>query len=339
MNASDTHTKNRHHIIVGVMRGGPSSEYDVSLKTGGNVMNALRDRYQVRDIFVDKNGRWHIDGVARPAERILPHVDVVFNALHGEWGEDGRVQQILEAHNKPYTGSGSFASALGMNKWLSKKFFRDAKLKVPEAVLMDINALDHLSHMEAYKKLDSLLHDFHGVAVVKPVAAGSSVGVSVVRDVRHLKQALDEAHTFGSQALIEKYIFGKEGTVGVVAGSHGDTLYALPPISIKNKSSNKDFFGYDAKYQDDLHELVCPGEFTTEERIALEDAATRAHKALGLRHYSRSDFIITPNGVYILETNSLPGLTSSSLIPRALAASGVSFHDFLDHVIDLALRR
>ena len=116
--------KKSRKLKVGVLRGGPSGEYEVSLKTGKNIIDTLRSRenYEVQDIFIDRNGNWHSAGIARPAERILPHIDVAVNALHGTYGEDGRVQQILESHNIPFTGSGSLGSAIGMNKPLAKNF-------------------------------------------------------------------------------------------------------------------------------------------------------------------------------------------------------------------------
>lgn len=323
--------KDRSNIVVGVMRGGPSAEYEVSLKTGANVLNGLRDRYKVRDIFIDRAGRWHTDGLERSPDRVLPHLDVVFNALHGTYGEDGRVQQILDSYNVPYTGSKSMPSAIGMNKWLSKKFFRERKLNTPRGVVF-----------EKKQKIDestihSILKDFGGTVVVKPLSAGSSVGVSVVRKPGDFLNALDLALEHSEKALVEEYIAGREATVATLEGSERGTLHALPPIEIRNKSASGDFWNYESKYSDDLHELVCPGDFSAEERIVLEDSAIRAHKALGLSHYSRSDFIVNPHGIYILETNSLPGLTSASLVPVALKTAGVHFHEFLDHIIDLAM--
>ncbi len=329
MSSSPTRTRK---LTVGVMRGGPSSEYEVSLKTGSNIMKELRDRHTVRDIFIDRTGRWHIDGVERSPDRILPHVDVVFNAMHGTFGEDGRVQAILDAHKTPYTGSNALASALGMNKWLSKKYFREHKLNTPRGTLLRQHSYDD-------RILDALLEDFKGMVVVKPVAAGSSIGVSLVRDHASFHDALHNAFAYSPEALAEEYILGKEATCGVVEGSHRGEIYALPPVEIRNTSAHKDIWGYDAKYSDDLHELVCPGDFSRDERWAIEDAAIRAHKALGLSHYSRSDFMVTPNGIYILETNTLPGFTSASLFPKALAVAGVHVHEFLDHVLELAMRK
>lgn len=325
-------TSEKRTLTVGVMRGGPSSEYEVSLKTGANVMNELRGRHNVRDIFIDREGNWHIDGVSRSPERILPQVDVIFNALHGTYGEDGRVQSILDAHGKPYTGSGALASAIGMNKALAKKFYRDHNIQTPRGVVIRPHAYDEHT-------LSSILEDFHGAAIVKPVSAGSSIGISVARDPRGFEQAIHAALSHSPEALVEEYLFGREATVAVVEGSEPGQVYTLPVIEIRNTSADKDIWNYDSKYSDDLHELVVPGNFTVEESIALENAAMRAHKALGLSHYSRSDFMVTPSGIYILETNTLPGMTSASLLPHALKAAGIKVSEFLDHVLDLAMRR
>jgi D-alanine-D-alanine ligase len=328
--ATDNTIKSRK-LKVGVMRGGPSSEYEVSLKTGGNVLSALRDRHTVRDILIDKNGVWHIDGLARNPERIFPHVDVMFNALHGQYGEDGRVQQILDSHGVAYTGSKSLPSAIGMNKILSKKFFVGAGLKT--ARHLEVKSRD-LESKEMSKIWDEL-----GARpmIVKPTSAGSSIGVSLVRDHQNLKEAIESALEHSTSALIEEFIEGREATCGVVQGSFGNDTYALSPVEIKNLSENKDVWDYESKYSDALHELVCPGNFTSKEEKAIQSGAMLAHKALGLRHYSRSDFIVSDDGVYILEVNTLPGMTAASLFPKALAVADCTLGDFLDHIILLAV--
>lgn len=323
-------------LKVGVMRGGPSSEYEVSLKTGKNVLSALRDRHQVHDILIDKNGAWHIDGLARNPERIFPHVDVMFNALHGQYGEDGRVQQILDSHGIPYTGSKSLPSAIGMNKILSKKFFEGAGILTPRH--LEVKSRDLES-----KEMTKIWDEFGDrPMIVKPTSAGSSIGVSLVRKSaddggQNLKEAIEKALEHSASALLEEFIEGREATCGVVQGSFGNDVYALHPVEIKNLSENKDVWDYESKYSDALHELICPGNFTAKEERAIQDGAMLAHKALGLRHYSRSDFIVSDRGVYILEVNTLPGMTAASLFPKALSVAEVSLSDFLDHILLLAV--
>ena len=319
-------------LKVGVMRGGPSGEYEVSLKTGNSVMSALRDKHTVRDIFIDKAGAWHIDGVARTPDRIFPHVDVVFNALHGEYGEDGRVQQLMDAYGIPYTGSKTLGSAIGMNKILAKKYFIDHGLKTPR----HLKVRSENNNKETIVKIKK---EFPGISIVKPVSAGSSLGVSVVRDPEAFGEALEKAFAYSPSAMIEEYIQGREATCGVGEGSRAGDLYALHPVEIRNLSENKDLWDYESKYSDELHDLICPGNFTPEEAAAIQDFSIRAHNALDLRHYSRSDFIVADDGIYILEVNTLPGLTASSLFPRALAAANLSLAKFLDHVVQLAVNK
>lgn len=326
---NDTTPKSRK-LKVGVMRGGPSSEYEVSLKTGANILSALRDRHKVHDILIDKSGGWHIDGLARTPERIFPHVDVLFNALHGQYGEDGRVQQILDSHGVPYTGSKALPSAIGMNKVLAKKFFKDAGLKTPRHVEIRRDNFDGQVISKTFK-------DFSDEVIVKPTSAGSSIGVSLIRRKEDLSRAIEAALEHSTSALIEEFIEGREATCGVVQGSFGSDTYALHPVEIKNLSEERDVWNYASKYSDELHELICPGNFNATEEKAIQNGAMLAHKALGLRHYSRSDFIVADDGVYILEVNTLPGMTQSSLFPKALAVAECSLPDFLDHILLLAV--
>lgn len=314
------------------MRGGPSSEYDVSLKTGGNILSVLRDRHETHDILIDKAGNWHIDGMARTPERIFPHVDVMFNALHGQYGEDGRVQQILDSHGVAYTGSKALPSAIGMNKVLAKKFFRDAGLKTPRHVEIRRDSYD--GHV-----ISKTFSDFSNEVIVKPTSAGSSIGISLIRKKEDLNGAIEAALEHSTGALVEEFIKGREATCGVVQGSFGNDAYALHPVEIKNLSKENEIWGYESKYSDELHELICPGNFTNKEEEAIQNGAILAHQALGLRHYSRSDFIVADDGVYILEVNTLPGMTPSSLFPKALAAAECSLGDFLDHILMLAVNQ
>jgi D-alanine-D-alanine ligase len=168
------------------------------------------------------------------------------------------------------------------------------------------------------------------------VSGGSSVGTAIAKTLLELESAIDDALQYSDQALIEEFIFGREATCGVVDNFRNESIYSLLPVEIR-KPSNATFFDYDAKYSGKSEE-ICPGNFTAVEKEMIQKIAKEAHKALGLRHYSRSDFIIHPKrGIYILETNTLPGLTSESLLPKSLQAVGCSLSDFFDHLIKLAL--
>jgi D-alanine-D-alanine ligase len=322
-------------IRVGVLRGGPNSEYEVSLKTGGNVLSALRgkltDKYGAYDILIDRAGNWHIDGMPVDQYDIAHRFDVIFNALHGSYGEDGKVQQILEAHGIKFTGSDSLASAVGMNKGLSKNVFKNNGLKTPVGKEIDSSRVKEFAEDVAHE----LFMSFPMPAMVKPMSAGSSVGVSIVRTRAELVPALREAVKHGDSVLIEEYIPGIEATVAVIEGFRGQELYVLPVIEIRPKTK---FFDYQAKYAGQSDEIV-PAGFSSKVKEELSALAQKAHRALGLRHYSRSDFIISPRrGIYILEINTLPGLTEQSLVPKALRSVGSDTHELVDHLIDLALK-
>ncbi|MEY2664207.1 MAG: hypothetical protein RIT04_15 [Candidatus Parcubacteria bacterium] len=337
---------------VGVLRGGPSNEHDVSLQSGATVLRNLSpEKYHAIDIFIDRDGQWHIGGLAMSPHDVLSKVDVVFNALHGAYGEDGKVQRILDMHGIPYTGSDSISSAIGMNKALSKKAFQKAEiegkigLKIAQHVLIDKSEIeaetggddDTALASVLREKLLAIFRSFPMPVVVKPVASGSSVGVSIARSFEELEAGVVAAFEFGDVVMIEEFIQGTEATCGVIEGLRGQDLYALPPVEIR--PTHGGFFDFEAKYEGKSHEIV-PGNFTHAEKVELERLARAAHTALGLRHYSRTDFIISPRrGIYILETNTLPGLTEASLVPKALHAVGVSIRDFLDHLITLAIAR
>lgn len=318
-------------IHVGVLRGGPSSEYDVSLKTGGAVLRFLpNDKYEPHDILITKEGEWHLNGMLSSPERVGRSVDVVFNALHGEYGEDGTVQTILDNLNLPYTGSGRLPSALAMNKPLANEILRKAGFRVPAFVLVEEHDEPELAAQQVFLKISPPW-------VVKPADRGSSVGLSFVRTFSNLAGAIKRAADYSKRVLVEQFVKGREATVGVVEGLRGERHYVLPPIEIKTPG-NKPVWEYDDKYSGATLEL-CPGPFCDEDKARLSELASLAHQTLGLRHYSRTDFIVTPRGPYLLEVNTLPGMTNESLMPKALEAVGVRYPDFLDHLVTLALHK
>lgn len=314
-------------LRVGVLRGGPSSEYEVSLKTGASILENLPAHYKKEDILITKNGLWHFRGAPFNPLNLPLYIDVAFLGLHGEYGEDGRVQKILEDLRLPFTGSGSLASALGMHKEKSKNSLANLGIKMPRHLTVhegeDLAEKAHLAFLK-----------FAPPYVVKPANLGSSVGVIVVKTAYDLPQALRDCLALSPTVLIEEYIRGKEATCGVVEELRGKKLYPLFPVEIIPASGK--VFNYDDKYSQATRK-ICPGNFTASEKDELMRVATLAHQTLGLRHYSRSDFIVSPRGVYYLETNSLPGLTTESLLPTELTAAGVSYPAFLEHVLNLTL--
>ncbi len=317
-------------IRVAVLRGGPSSEYDVSLVTGGSVLKALQNKYHTKDILIDKQGVWHMDGLPVHPEKVCRGVDVVFNAMHGEFGEDGKVQQILNNFSVPYTGSEAFPSALAMNKVLSKEAFRRNSIKTPLHVVFGQEHSPSVISNLVFRKISPPW-------VIKPANGGSSVGTSLARSLKELERGIMNAFGFGEKVLVEEYIAGKEATCGVIDHFRGQEHYSLFPIEII-KPKERDFFDYECKYDGSTRE-ICPGNFTKETKKEIQRLATLIHKKLGLRHYSRSDFIIHPKrGIFALEVNTLPGLTPESLFPKAIKAVGSSYEEFLEHLIGLALK-
>ena len=320
--------------VVGVLRGGPSSEYDVSLKTGASVLQALnQEHFEPRDLFVDRSGKWHLHGVGVDPERALRGVDVVFNAMHGEYGEDGEVQRLLDSLSIPYTGSDAIASQLAFNKLKTKEAAARLGVQVPRHVVINPPTDD----FPLEKKALHIFRTFPHPVIVKPMIGGSSVGMTLADNYHALEWALARALETSPQALVEEFIKGREATVGVIDNFRNEKTYALMPVEII-PPPERPFFDYEAKYSGKSIERV-PGNFTPEEKRTLEDLAKKVHEGLGLRHYSRSDFILSRRGIYFLEVNTLPGLTNESLLPKAVQAVGSKLSDFLHHVIDLAHRK
>ncbi|MES2668354.1 MAG: ATP-grasp domain-containing protein [Patescibacteria group bacterium] len=315
--------------VVGVLRGGPSREHDVSLKTGHAILTHLPDdRFTARDIYIDKQGLWHERGRPTTPERVLPSVDAIVVGLHGEYGEDGEVQKLLERYGVPYTGSDSFGSYVAMHKVLTKERAKEFGLLTPKYRFIEVGN-------DIHEAASEITRSFHQPVVVKPLRWGSSVGITIVGGFKPVHDAIETLLLAGAGGvLVEELIRGTEATAGVVEGLRGESLYALPPVEIL--PPEKDFFSYEAKYSGASREIV-PGRFKKPVSEELMRMARVMHEGLNLRHYSRSDFMISPKGIYFLETNTLPGMTSESLLPKSLAAVGVSFPEFLSHLVGLAL--
>ncbi|NCN52218.1 D-alanine--D-alanine ligase [Candidatus Parcubacteria bacterium] len=319
-------------IRVAVLRGGPSEEYEVSMKTGDAVLASLsRDLFEPLDITITKTGEWLHRGVSRYPEQILQSVDAVFIALHGAFGEDGKLQRILERAGVPFTGSRSYASSIAMNKVLTKDHLRDFGLKMPPHMVVTRDSKRNLHGLS-----ESIADMFGPEYVIKPISSGSSVGTMMVKNPTLLASALSDALNIYDQVLVEKRIVGKEATCGVLNRFRGEELYALPAIEIIPPQKS-DFFSADVKYTGETEE-VCPGRFTHTEKKEMERIARLVHETLDLAQYSRSDFMIADDGIYFLEVNTLPGLTEESLFPKAMTAVGASHRELVHHLIMDLLR-
>lgn len=332
-------------IKVGVIRGGVSGEYKVSLASGAEVLSHLRsdkmsDKYTPVDIFIDRDGIWHINGIPTTMDKVIHKVDVIINALHGDYGEDGKIQQLLEQWKIPYTGSGPFASAIGYNKFLTKQEFAKLGINTPKHILFPAYQKDFDEPKSRYaeKKAREVWERLPPPWIVKPLTGGSSMGVHVCKTFQSLVNAFEEGINEKVSILVEEFIKGKEATVGVINDFRGKKVYTLPPIEIRIPKAST-FFDNEVKYNGKSQE-ICPGNFTSQEKEELERLASLIHTGLDLSHYSRSDFIIHPKkGIYALEVNTLPGLTGESLMPKALSAVGSNLPEFIEHIIKLARNR
>ncbi len=248
-------------------------------------------------------------------------VDVVFISLYGTWGEDGRIQGLLDTLGIPYTGSGVLASALAMDKVMAKTVLAAAGLDVPRGVVVSASGGAELEHARRVGLL----------AFVKPVGGGSSVGASLVRRPEDLGPAIARALSVDDRALVEEYLVGRELTVAVIGT---DDLVPLPVIEIVTK---REFFDYRAKYDSGESEEIVPARIPDETARRAQDTAVRAHLALGCRGMSRTDFVWSDDRLVALEVNTIPGMTANSLLPKAARAAGIEFGDLCARLVEWAL--
>lgn len=321
---------------IAVLRGGPSSEYGVSMLSGNAVLDALKKLdFNYKDIVITKKGEWLDSGFVKPAHKALEGVDVVFIALHGEFGEDGQVQRILQKLNIPFTGSSAMSSAIAFNKELTKNTLRDRGIKTPKhRTLSRQEFKDLVSQDRINEEISLIFEEIGGELFIKPVSSGSSLGAKHAPSVESFKLAIAEALMHHEQILIEEFIRGREAAVGILSGFRNEEIYRLPVIEIVPKNGAA-YFSSDQKYTGESEQIV-PGRFSYHEKSQLADIAALVHEAIDCKHYSRSDFIVRDGDVYFLELNTLPGLTEQSLFPKATASVGLEFSDLVAHLLDLA---
>ena len=307
-------------IRLALIAGGTSGEREVSLRGAAGVEQALnKDKYEV----VRYDPAADLARLAADASQL----DAAFILLHGIGGEDGTVQGMLKLLGIPYQGSGVLGSALAMNKHLAKVMYRLHSLPV---AAWEMAEKAHVSDPAP------LLDKLRLPLVVKPVRQGSSLGMSIVRQTEQLAAALAKAFEHDSEVMVEEFIAGREITVGVIGN---EELTALPLVEII-PDSRFDFFDYEAKYTPGATREVCPAEVSEAIRDKAQDYGLRAHKALQLRGCSRTDMIIREDGeIFLLETNTIPGMTPTSLLPQAAAQIGLDFPALLDRLIELALEQ
>ena len=290
------------------MLGGPSAEREVSLRTGSAVAAALRSLgHEVHELD-PQDDKWVLP----------PATDVVFLALHGTYGEDGTVQRQLDELGVPYTGCDAESSRIAFDKLLTKQSCMEAC--VPTARFVSVRSVDA-----------PFPPDFTPPLVVKPVRQGSSVGLQFVNRIEEWQNALTESLKHDSEVVVEEKILGRETTVGILDGQ------ALPVVEVRPKIGQYD---YRNKYTPGTTEYFCPAEFDAATTRRIQAAALGAFKAVGGRDYSRVDVMVRPDGSpVVLEVNTLPGMTETSLLPKAAAAAGLNYAELCQRMVDLALRR
>jgi D-alanine-D-alanine ligase len=304
---------------IGVLMGGTSTEREVSLRSGTAIHNALKG-LGYDTIAIDAGP--DICSVLKTET-----IELSFLALHGGYGENGAIQGMLEVLGIPYTGSGVLASALAMDKEASKKIFLHHKIPVPPFVVIQRSAF---SVQRKTPNSELLTPDFNLPWVVKPVAEGSSVGVSIVKDETGFEQALETAYSYGLKAIVEKYIDGKEVHIGILNDRILGGVEVRPSL---------EFYSYEAKYTAGQTEYILPPEIDTKAYEKAKVAAFSAHSALGCKGATRVDLMVDGEGnPYVLEVNTIPGMTETSLLPKIAKKAGLDFPALIEEMVRGALR-
>ncbi len=312
--------KTENQLDICVLRGGNSSEREVSLRSGNNVYEAIAS---------GDNNYNPIDGEFSEPDEVLDlitGVDLVFNCLHGGIGENGAVQTLLETLKIPYTGTGPYGSALAMDKIRSKQAFERADIKVPR----------YLQIVEPAEEFDPTVisENFDYPLMLKPVHEGSSRGIRVVDTEEDLMDSLIEVQGRYGDIFVEEYIRGKEITAGVL--KYEGELIALPVVELNVKHDR--FFSYEAKYEHDETEFIVPARLNKEITERVKDMALRAHRAHTCSGYSRVDFRVDRSGeAFALEVNTLPGMTNKSDLPFAANYAGIDFEELVEAMIKASL--
>lgn len=320
LRAGEAAIRKLRNTVIGVLMGGVSSEREISLKSGGSVMDAFKGsdfRMKAIDIITD-DFRVIKQRIKRSG------IELAFIALHGRFGEDGQIQLLLDEMGIRYTGSGPQASRLAFNKVESSRMFLEAGLRTPRCKIFYKES--GIAGAE-YRMLSS---DFGLPLVIKPCREGSSIGLSLADTERDFIKAVRLAFKYDDEILVEKYIRGRELTVGIL----GDC--ALPIVEIKPRRA---FFDYKAKYTKGFTDYICPAQLDSREAVACKSSALAAHNILGCECFSRVDMILKDNTPHVLEVNTIPGLTPLSLLPKSAKCLGLNFTDLCLELLRLAYEK
>ena len=303
--------------VVAVVMGGPSAEREVSLNTGAAIANALREYGYTNVVEIDLDPRNFGKQLAESK------AEVVFNAVHGLYGEDGRLQTLLEIREMPYTGSGMIASVSCMDKVITKRVLRDAGISTPACLIVN--------KKESGIK-EKIMERFSLPVVIKPASQGSSIGVEIVKEENQLDEALANAFKYSRDILVEEFIGGKELTVSMMQ-KDGEVV-ALPVIHIAPHSG---MYDYHSKYTKGATEYICPADLDEETTKKVQEISKQAYEVLGCSGVARADVMLDEEGNgYVLEINTVPGMTATSLVPKAAAAAGISFPELCNIILQSA---
>ncbi len=304
--------------------GGPSSEREISIKSGKAVCKALEAKqidYVPVELMPGPNTNGYKESVA--AKLALLKIDVAFLALHGEFGEDGTVQELLEGMSMPYTGSSSGASKVAMNKITAKEVLKSNNVPIAGHEILARGSFNKDLDIKAYFKL------LGPSLVIKPSNGGSSIGLNIADNEKDLRAAIEDAFRYDDKLIIEEYISGREITVGMIEDR------ALPIVEIVPK---RKFFDFTAKYEKGLTEYIVPAEIDEQTYKMCQEVGLRTHKVLSARSFSRVDIILNKKiGPVVLELNMIPGLTETSLLPKSAKAAGIGFEDLCLKILNSAL--
>jgi D-alanine-D-alanine ligase len=307
----------RAPLTVALISGGISSEREVSLKSGDQVYAAIdKDKYRVLRYDPQTDiGRLVADAAL---------IDVALIILHGQFGEDGTVQGLLDLLGIPYQGSGVLGSAIAMDKLVSKQLYETSGIPTPAYITI---------HRDDGSKVETCLERIGLPLVIKPAKGGSSIGMAIVKTRDILEPAIREALRYGDTLVVETYIQGTELTVGVFGNRD---ITALPVIEII-PDTRYEFFDYHAKYLPGASQEICPARIDDTLTEKAQTYAVMAHRALFCEGYSRTDMMLKDRELYVLETNTIPGMTETSLLPRAAKTAGISFSRLMDILIELGM--
>jgi D-alanine-D-alanine ligase len=306
-----------NRIRVAVLSGGWSKERSVSIKSGKAVLGALdKTKYDILsfDPKEDMNLLWQQRN----------ELDLVFNLLHGKYGEDGRIQGLLEVFGLPFVGSGVLASAMAMNKRVTKDVYRSVGLRVPKDIVLKKGKIF---------SIDNIKKILGTPVVIKPVSEGSSIGISIMENDSDIQAGIEKAFEFDLEVLVEEYVSGRELTCAVLGRKN---LEALPLVEIVPKDTHL-FFDFDAKYTAGETTEICPALIESHYRNMAFEIAEKAHRALLCRDWSRTDMILKNDEIYVLETNTIPGMTETSLVPLAAKGNGWTLSNLLDRMINTCM--